>query len=74
MSRYWFFISNRSTRQCIDVVAETAEAACGQVGWELTECVVITVGEMRIAESRIIHGCAPAAFPSLQRTLPQPRR
>jgi hypothetical protein len=53
MPRYWFFISNRSTRQCIDVVAESA---CLQAGWRPADCVVITVGEMRQA-----NGEAPPA-------------
>ena len=62
MPRYWFFISNRSTRQCIDVVAETADSACGQVGWQVAECVVITVGEMHRTS-----GPDPTRFLSLQR-------
>ena len=60
--RYWFFISNRSTRQCIDVVAETAEGACMEVGWQPGECVVITVGEMQRANGRASHG---STFPTL---------
>ena len=62
MPRYWFFISNRSTRQCIDVVAETADSACGQAGWQLAECVVITVGEMQQANDP-----DPSRLPSWQR-------
>jgi len=64
MPRYWFFISNQSTRQCIDVVAETADSACGQVGWQLAECVVINVGEMRHP-----HGSNPSPSPVPQRPL-----
>lgn len=46
MTRYWYFISNRETQQCIDLVADSPEAACRDVGWQQADCVVITVGEM----------------------------
>jgi len=48
MPRYWFFISNNVTRQCIDVVAESAEQACSSVGWRINDCAVIQVGEMQV--------------------------
>ncbi len=51
MSRYWYFISNRSNQQCIDIVSSSPERACGEVGWNLDDCVVITVGEIEDRDS-----------------------
>jgi hypothetical protein len=46
MPQYWFFITNSRTRQSFDVVAGSAETACGKYGWAPDDCAVIPVGEL----------------------------
>jgi len=60
--RYWYFISNRLTRQCLDVVSSSPESACLEVGWELADCAVITVGQVLGSEH------APQTFTRPQST------
>lgn len=52
MPRYWYFISNKATQQCIDLVADSPETARSQLGWQHADCVIITVGEMQAAAGK----------------------
>jgi hypothetical protein len=69
MPRYWYFISNKATQQCIDLVAESPEAARSQVGWQHADCVIITVGEMQAVAGKppsratLLAQAAPARSP-----------
>jgi hypothetical protein len=67
---YWYFISNRATRQCVDLVADSPEAACREIRWQQGDCVVIMVGEMANGE-----GAARAGIPrQTPVALPDPKR
>jgi len=61
---YWYFISNRTTRQCVDLVADSPEAACREIGWRPDDCVVIAVGEMANGS-----GGAPPKIPAAGSTV-----
>jgi len=65
MGHCWYFISNRATRQCIDLIAGSPEAACGEVGWELDDCVVIAVGEIAHGDAGARAGIPPQPSPAL---------
>lgn len=45
--RYWYFITNQRTGTSVDVVAESGEAACRNLGWPLDKCAILQVGEVR---------------------------
>jgi len=46
MPLYWYFIRNERLCRSIDIVAPSAEAACGDLCWSMAECVVVRVGEV----------------------------
>jgi hypothetical protein len=67
---YWYFISNRETRQCIDLVADSPEAACREIGWRQSDCVVIAVGKMANGNG----GARPGILPEAPAASPAPKR
>ncbi len=61
--RYWYFISNRATHQCIDLVSDSPEGACREIGWQQGNCVVITVGKV-VKDPAMLPAIPPQARPA----------
>jgi hypothetical protein len=46
MPLHWYFIRNERLGQSVDLVAPSAEDACRDLSWAMSDCVVIRVGQV----------------------------